>query len=468
MNEAKLKSCSPIIQETLSHLERFYQEKGIYNIYHSPSIYILDRFESQYVDEFFEQVQNTSTDSISRLILEYPNYLTYFYKMFDSTDQNRRNSAEIVQKVFEIQKNKQQNSGRIMNEHQNQLRSLVNISPKSEATKKALRYYEDEIREDDIKGSSMYANLYGSIALMELNYDDYKGLAKRTIETCKKHMLDAVEYDGDDEMNMPTFKNSVAILLASQKNLDVEIDEEIKDICVRNLEGFCETFCKNVSGDENWDIISKRDMLYDEEVYYRRISPVAEAVHALTAAGLGYSISGFKSEWMETIADQRHNQSKPRFVSTLPAAQVEERETTIHDTAKRMISNANDSLRIASLRIDMLHEEIITKSDLKDVEVKILSNKKGGKGDRRKMASAVMNELVRRTKGGVRVDHLTHSRLIISDNHELLVTSADLTRDQLIDEFNGGIYTKDPDTIANAIEAFDKIWSEADAKNVGN
>jgi phosphatidylserine/phosphatidylglycerophosphate/cardiolipin synthase-like enzyme len=78
------------------------------------------------------------------------------------------------------------------------------------------------------------------------------------------------------------------------------------------------------------------------------------------------------------------------------------------------------------------------------------------------MAKAVMNELIRRTQDEVRGDNLVHSRMLISDDRELLISSADLTRDQLYDEFNAGIYTRDPEVISQAIEFFDEMWKGSD------
>jgi hypothetical protein len=41
---------------------------------------------------------------------------------------------------------------------------------------------------------------------------------------------------------------------------------------------------------------------------------------------------------------------------------------------------------------------------------------------------------------------------------EVLISSADLTRDQLMDEFNAGIWTINKEVIRKAIEFFDNIF----------
>ena len=62
------------------------------------------------------------------------------------------------------------------------------------------------------------------------------------------------------------------------------------------------------------------------------------------------------------------------------------------------------------------------------------------------------------TRGNVVQSELIHSRMVIIDEEELLVSSADLTRDQLYDEFNAGIWTSDKETVKKAIEFFDNVF----------
>ena len=54
--------------------------------------------------------------------------------------------------------------------------------------------------------------------------------------------------------------------------------------------------------------------------------------------------------------------------------------------------------------------------------------------------------------------------MIIVDGKEALISSADLTRDQLIDEFNAGIWVRDIETIKRATDFFDNIWKQSEKK----
>jgi len=64
------------------------------------------------------------------------------------------------------------------------------------------------------------------------------------------------------------------------------------------------------------------------------------------------------------------------------------------------------------------------------------------------------------TNGNVRTCKVCHARMIIIDSKEVLISTADLTRDQLYDEFNAGIWSENPDTVHAAINFFENIWSD--------
>ena len=81
---------------------------------------------------------------------------------------------------------------------------------------------------------------------------------------------------------------------------------------------------------------------------------------------------------------------------------------------------------------------------------------------RRRIAKNVLDLLNTATRGNLRKNELLHSRLIIIDDKEILVSSADLTRDQLFDQFNAGIYTRDEESIKEAILFFENMWANSE------
>ena len=56
-----------------------------------------------------------------------------------------------------------------------------------------------------------------------------------------------------------------------------------------------------------------------------------------------------------------------------------------------------------------------------------------------------------------------HARLYIVDN-EVLISSADITSEQLEKEFNAGIWTRDKETVDEAIKFFDNLWKVSNNK----
>jgi hypothetical protein len=52
--------------------------------------------------------------------------------------------------------------------------------------------------------------------------------------------------------------------------------------------------------------------------------------------------------------------------------------------------------------------------------------------------------------------------MLIVDDKEMIISSSDLTRDQLFDEFNAGVFVTDSKRISAAVEYFENAWSQSD------
>lgn len=184
-------------------------------------------------------------------------------------------------------------------------------------------------------------------------------------------------------------------------------------------------------------------------------------------AGKGIKLPQSQVEWERRIEENKRQYELPNFVSTLPSTRLSSRKNEIKKTAERIIKSCDGTLRISTIRMDMLHDEIINRlqSD-EELEVRLLTSKGTSSGNRAKMKKAVMNEMVKRLDGGVKEDSLVHARMVIGDDDLALISSADLTRDQLNDEFNAGVFTRNPDFVEQSIEFFDAIWEDAEYRGV--
>lgn len=128
-----------------------------------------------------------------------------------------------------------------------------------------------------------------------------------------------------------------------------------------------------------------------------------------------------------------------------------------------MLNNATQTIRISSLYVDMLYENIIDVIQENNIEVKIIVRpRKDIQGIREKISKSVLDILSISTRGKVRTNPIIHARMLIIDDKEVLISTSDLTRDQLFDEYNAGIWTKNQVIVENAIKFFDNAWEESD------
>ena len=131
------------------------------------------------------------------------------------------------------------------------------------------------------------------------------------------------------------------------------------------------------------------------------------------------------------------------------------------------MNSAETEIKILSLYIDMMYDDIINLAENNpDLSIKIITrpSKDNNKGMRVKIGKNALDLLKIATRGDLKTNEILHARMIIADDKEALISSADLTRDQLMDEFNSGIWVRDRETVKRATEFFDNIWEESEKK----
>jgi hypothetical protein len=220
------------------------------------------------------------------------------------------------------------------------------------------------------------------------------------------------------------------------------------------------------NNDGSWGYKTFNDK--NEEIFVPNLDLTAYALLGLISVGEGIKISAYL---IETELDNlifNYEKTRPKFIHTSPIYKgkgnlpIKDIRNKIHE----MLHSAEKEIRICSLYIDMLYEELIgIKTEKENIDIKIVTRPaKDIEGMRKRIAQNVLDILDIYTKGNLRKVDLIHSRMIIIDDKELLVSSADMTYVGLIDEFNAGIWTKDHDAIIKAIEFFDNIWKEFENK----
>lgn len=88
-------------------------------------------------------------------------------------------------------------------------------------------------------------------------------------------------------------------------------------------------------------------------------------------------------KWEKQIyqKDNEIKRSRAHFVSTIPSTRQEMREISIQENIEKMIENSEDIIGISTLRIDIIHEKLIDKIEISDIDVKILTSVSGANGD---------------------------------------------------------------------------------------
>jgi hypothetical protein len=131
--------------------------------------------------------------------------------------------------------------------------------------------------------------------------------------------------------------------------------------------------------------------------------------------------------------------------------------TSIKDTIEAMLQKAQHSIRVSTLQIDIFADDLIAlkRRDSK-LEITVLTRAKA-QGDRKGIATRA---IPRMKSAGIKVhtdQELLHSRMLVIDDQEVLVSSADLDVTQTELEFNAGIWTNSPNVVREAISYFDNI-----------
>jgi phosphatidylserine/phosphatidylglycerophosphate/cardiolipin synthase-like enzyme len=150
------------------------------------------------------------------------------------------------------------------------------------------------------------------------------------------------------------------------------------------------------------------------------------------------------------------------FVHTSPDFHNSEycgKVTSIKDTIADMLTRAEHAIRISTRQMDIFADELIAlKRRSPDIEIIVLSRgPQGAEGDRKRLAGMAFRRMKEAHIKMLIEKDVLHSRLIVIDTKEVLASSADLDVTQMDLEFNAGIWTNNPDVVAEAIRYFDNV-----------
>ena len=386
---------------------------------YAEAFYVLEKFDQELVERYLERAND---ESFCDTVYWLDGGIFWFLAKLGL------NGIPDYKDELSLAKNNQTRDGKIFNSdtHVDVLRTLILLEPDSDYTEKAVHYLIDN--PEDWWGAADIA--VGVLALTELDYARYQYEINKRID---------ILFDYKKEGGGFGSISSTSWTIQAISRIRGSHDSSVQDAV-------------------NWLKQQQND-----DGSWGRPCITADALLALISAGDGPKISLAEAEWNETLLNQKIERTKPHFVHTAPISNQRMPVKDIHLKIEDMLDSAETEIKILSPYMNLMYEQIIglakNNSDLTiHLVTRNLNDTKG------KIGRNALDLLKQVTKGEIRVNEILHARMIIVDDKEALISSADLTRDQLIDEFNAGIWVRDEETVKRATEFFDNIWEESKTK----
>jgi hypothetical protein len=295
--------------------------------------------------------------------------------------------------------------------HNRSLRVLISVEPHSEATELAVRNFLNDLGKflEELKStdyfhirSSLFKDLaIGVLALCEFDYLKFKETIGDLGNFLKSEQKEEGYWNEIIEL-----RDGTALLPTEETSIIIEALSRVFGPSDESVIRAVEWLKKHRKEDGSWE----------------NIHNTAYACLALISAGEGPKASLEEIEWNEMLTKQKLELTKPKFVQTSP-----------------------------------------------NLDVKIITHPIKGKmkqkyeGEGEKFVVPAFDALQRLLGKGFKPEPLLHARLYIIDN-EVLISSADITSEQLEKEFNAGIWTRDEETVEEAIKFFDNLWNASNDK----
>lgn len=165
------------------------------------------------------------------------------------------------------------------------------------------------------------------------------------------------------------------------------------------------------------------------------------------------SLTSSKTIHLEIFEEWDEKIKELDVVTTIPP-----HDTSLNDDVNSMIMSAKSNIKIISPHVDMsLIKELLEKHE-NGVTIQIITQNRDSFSGKNKV-SAYDN--LQKLEENHKNNNLVHSRLIIIDDLEAIVSSADLTNDSMRAQFNAGIELSSPEVIQKLLNFFNQVWRES-------
>ena len=423
--------------------------------------YVLSKVKSPLLKDFFEAAKSDEfwlsedENEIDAKLYDYPPLLYYLAKM-------GLNSNEYFEEAVNMAvKNQQTVKGEIGSDfyHTGPMRDLIAIEPNSEATDMAVRYFLSDL--EWFKKSYHQAEIaLGVLALYELDSSKFKEI----IEELANYLKNTQKNEGYWERYFDREHVPIAETAYVTKALSRVFGAKDESV-IKAIEWLKSNQEEDGSWKNSWDGASGQSDDYWKNYWAYPVN-TAYACLALMGVGEGPKIPLEEVEWKKMLTKQKLERTKPTFVQTSPNLGVME----IKEKIQEMLNSANERIWICSRFITEFWTDIIKlKQEKPQLDVRIVTHPVTGKnkaryeGDGKKFVVPAFDALQRLLGKNFRTQPLLHARLYVVDD-EVLIASADITSEQLEKEFNAGIWTRDKETVEEAVIFFENLWKESEGK----
>lgn len=186
----------------------------------------------------------------------------------------------------------------------------------------------------------------------------------------------------------------------------------------------------------------------------------ATVVIALTDAGLGPQMSVEHHKREKFVLDKRLRCMRPLSLQTDP----NQYSFTIRTRIRQLIKEARRRVWIASRFVTEFWTDIASlRRDKPELDIRVITAPAGDMksayvGSGKKFIDSACDTLQKSLQGNYRTSKLLHARVIVVDS-VAIVGSADLTTEQLQNEFNLAIEVRDAATLQDIENFFNSVWT---------
>ena len=178
---------------------------------------------------------------------------------------------------------------------------------------------------------------------------------------------------------------------------------------------------------------------------------ISESIHLCFLFDNRYSTITSKTVKVSIYEEWDEPVNQLDVVTTIPP-----HDASLKQGVENLINSSTKDLKILTPYIDMsLISQLLTKHKA-GVTIQVITRNRSEFSN--KGAKEAFNHINKNLGKNHKTNEHIHSRLMISDGHKALVSSADLTQDSLLGQFNAGILVSESEIINKLLDYFKRTW----------